>query len=276
MIVVRAETLGVCRGVSRALEMVERTLAETPGVPIFTLGPLIHNPRGVEEFRARGVVPVKDVAEVERGIVVIRSHGIGPEETRRVMESGLTCVDATCPHVRRAQRTVREHSAKGYAAIIVGDAGHGEVQGIRGYADVSFVIDSTAQARSLEIPPKAIVVCQTTFDRTRYNEICAILQKRSPDILVFDTGCSATEKRRESVASLAGRVDAIVVIGGKQSANTRWLYQAALSAGKPAWHVEGAHDIPAEISRYERVGISAGASTPESIIDEVEKALLAM
>lgn len=276
MTVVRADTLGVCRGVSRALEMVERTLEENPGTPIFTLGPLIHNPRVVEEFRARGVVPVKDVGEIDRGIVVIRSHGIGPEETRRVRESGLTCVDATCPHVRRAQRTVREHSARGYAAIIVGDAGHGEVQGIRGYADRSFVIDSAAQARSMEIPPRAIVVCQTTFDRTRYREICAVLRERSPDILVFDTGCSATEKRRESVAALAARVDAIVVIGGKQSANTRWLYQAALSTGRPAWHVEGADDIPAEVSRHERVGLSAGASTPESIIDEVEKALLAM
>ena len=261
---------------SRALELVERTLEENPGVPIYTLGPLIHNTRVVEEFRARGVVPVKDMEGLDRGIVVIRSHGVGPEEKRRVKESGLAVVDATCPHVRRAQRTVRDYAARGYDAIIVGDAEHGEVQGIRGYAVKSTVIDSVGQAEGMEISERSIVVCQTTFDSARYREICAVLRGRKPDILVFDTGCAATEKRRESVASLAGRVDAIVVIGGRQSANTRWLLQAALKTGKPAWHVEGAGDIPVEVAGYARVGISAGASTPESIIDEVEKALLAM
>lgn len=272
----RADTMGVCMGVRRALAIMEEVLEGNPGTPVFTLGPLIHNRRVVEEFRARGVTPVDDPARVDRGILVIRAHGIGPEMRERCRREGLTCVDATCPHVLRIHRTVEEHDGKGYHVVIVGDADHGEVTGIRGYARSASVIATEEEARSIHLPARSIVVSQTTFSRAAYARICAALRRRAPGIEVVDTTCSATEARQESVVRLAAGVEAVLVIGGRESANTRWLYEAARATGKPAWLIEGAEEIPAEVRSFARVGISAGASTPDAAVDEVEKALLSM
>ncbi len=276
MIVVRADTMGVCMGVKRALGIVEGVLAANPGTPIFTLGPLIHNRRVVDEFRARGVVPVEDLAEVREGIVIIRAHGIGPDQLSRCRHMGLRCVDATCPHVQRIHEKVREFNAKGFRAIIVGDAAHGEVKGIRGYARSSSVIATVEEAETVALSSPSIVVSQTTFARAAYMRIAAVLQRRDPGILVFETTCAATETRQESVVRLAAGVEALLVIGGRESANTRWLFEAARATGRPSWQIEGVEDIPAEMRGFARVGISAGASTPDNAVDEVEKALLAM
>jgi 4-hydroxy-3-methylbut-2-en-1-yl diphosphate reductase len=284
MEVLRADTMGVCMGVRRALAIVEKILEESPGVPVATLGPLIHNRRVVEDFRARGVIPVDDPSQVESGILVIRAHGVGPDVRGRCAREGLSCVDATCPHVLRIHRTVRRHDALGFHVIIVGDEGHGEVQGIRGYARDAEVIASEEQARVARLPPRTVVVSQTTFSRAAYGRICDALRSREPSaecaggagVIVFDTTCSATEERQESVARLAAAVEAILVIGGSESANTRWLFEAARATGRPAWRIEGASDIPAEVSRFSRVGISAGASTPDAVVDEVQLALEAM
>jgi 4-hydroxy-3-methylbut-2-en-1-yl diphosphate reductase len=276
MIVRRADTMGVCMGVRRALSMVEDVLRESPGVPVFTLGPLIHNRRVVEEFRARGVVPIEDPSQAAGGVVVIRAHGIGRAERAVCSREGVRCVDATCPHVLRIHRTVEEHDARGYHAIIVGDAGHGEVKGIRGYARRSTVISSEQEARAVALQPPAVVVSQTTFSRAAFAAICEILRARDPGIVVVDTTCQATEQRRQSVVRLAGEVDAILVIGGRESANTRWLFEAARGTGLPSWLIEGASEIPPQARRFERVGISAGASTPDAAVDEVERALRAM
>jgi 4-hydroxy-3-methylbut-2-enyl diphosphate reductase len=256
--------------------MVERTLIENPGIPIFTLGPLIHNPRVVDEFRKRGVTAVDDPSQAPQGIAVIRAHGIGPVEREECVKRGLRLVDATCPHVIKAQEIVRKHAADGFHAVIVGDAGHGEVLGLRGCAGSSSVISTAEEAEGILLPPKCFVVGQSTFKSAVYRGICGILLSRRPDIAVFDTICAATETRQESLRALAKRVDALLVVGGMQSANTRWLFRTALESGKPSWHIEGAADIPEEISQYASVGISAGASTPDVIIGEVETRLLAM
>lgn len=275
MTVIRASTLGTCRGVQRALALVEQTLAEHPGEPVYTLGPLIHNPRVVEEYRRRGVVPVGSLSDVERGIVVIRAHGIGPEERRQCGREGVTCVDATCPDVLRVQELVRDRAARGDGVVIVGDPTHVEVRGIRGYAPDSVVVSTEAEADSVGIAGPCIAVGQTTFPRDRYLRIAGILRSRIPGLEVHETSCPATERRQQSLVELARKVDAIVVVGGKESANTRWLHQVAVSTGRPAWHVEGADDLPPDIGRFAAVGISAGASTPESLIAEVEAALAA-
>lgn len=276
MVVVRADTMGVCMGVKRALDIVEDILAANPGTPVSTLGPLIHNRRVVDEFRARGVVPVEDLAEVREGIVVIRAHGIGPGQLALCRQKGLRCVDATCPHVKRIHEKVREYDAQGFHAIIVGDAVHGEVKGIRGYARSSSVIATVEEAETVALPSPSIVVSQTTFARTAYARIAAVLRRRDPGILVFETTCAATETRQQSVVRLAEGVEALLVIGGRESANTRWLFEAARATGRPSWQIEGAGDIPSEIRGFTRVGISAGASTPDSAVDEVETALLAL
>ena len=276
MTVVRADTMGVCMGVKRALGIVEEVLAANPGTPVYTLGPLIHNRRVVDEFRVRGVVPVEDLSEVHDGIVIIRAHGIGPEQLALCKQEGLRCVDATCPHVRRIHEKVSEFDAKGFHAIIVGDAEHGEVKGIRGYARRSSVIATEEEAETVALPSPSIVVSQTTFARAASLRIAAVLRRRDPGITVFETTCAATERRQESILRLAAGVQALLVIGGRESANTRWLYEAARSTGRPSWQIEGAGDIPPEIRRFARVGISAGASTPDTTVDEVEKVLLSM
>ncbi len=273
MIVVRAETVGVCMGVRRALGIVDQALADNPGVPISTLGPLIHNPRVVEEYSARGVVPVDDPSQVREGIVVALAHGIGPAQREECGRRGLRLIDASCPHVLRIQQTVQDYSKRGFHVLIVGDEHHAEVAGIRAYTTASTVISQEEEAHTVKVPERCIVVSQTTFRQAEYDRICAILRRANPGIMVFDTSCSATEKRQEALLALASKVDALLVIGGKQSANTRWLYQAALTTGKPSWHIEGPEEIPLEITRYARVGVSAGASTPDAIIEEVEKRL---
>jgi 4-hydroxy-3-methylbut-2-enyl diphosphate reductase len=263
-------------GVRRALDIVEKTLRENPRVPVYTLGPLIHNGRVVEEFRARGVIPIEDVARASGGIVVIRAHGIGPGQKKEIESRGLRLIDATCPHVRRVQERVRRSAERGAHVVIVGDAGHGEVKGIRGYAGASTVLSTPEEAEIIELPSPCIVVSQTTFKRAEYGRICRVLESRRPDIEVFETSCESTETRQEGLLKLAEKVDAILVIGGKSSANTRWLYQTAVQTGKPSWHIEGAADIPRGIGRYAVAGISAGASTPDAVIEEVENRLRAL
>jgi 4-hydroxy-3-methylbut-2-enyl diphosphate reductase len=276
MIVLRADTLGVCRGVRRALAIVEQAIAENPGTPMYTLGPLIHNPRVVEEFKTRGVVPIDDVSQAREGLVIVSAHGIGPGLAEECESRGVRVIDATCPDVRRIQRMVREYSTQGCHVLIVGDENHREVIGIRGWAAGSSVVASVEEAERVELPAECIVVGQTTFKRAEYRAICEVLTRRRPGLTVFDTSCASTETRQRSLLSLSERVEALIVVGGKESANTRWLYQTALQTGKPSWHIEGAAEIPAELSGCGSVGISAGASTPDEVIDEVEESLLAL
>jgi 4-hydroxy-3-methylbut-2-enyl diphosphate reductase len=230
----------------------------------------------VDEYRRRGVLPVGSISEVARGIVIIRAHGIGPEERRQCARDGVTCVDATCPDVLRVQDLVRDQATRGDGVVIVGDPSHVEVKGIRGYAPGSVVVSTEEGAEAVALSAPCIAVGQTTFPRDRFLRIAEILRRSIPGLDVRETSCPATERRQQSLVDLAGRVEAIVVVGGKESANTRWLHQVAVGTGRPAWHVEGAADLPPQIGRFRTVGISAGASTPESLIAEVEAALAAM
>ncbi len=276
MTVIRAEKLGLCTGVRRALRMAEEALAENPGLPLYSLGPLIHKSRVGEELGARGLTPVDDLSAVKEGIVIIRAHGVGPRERVACRQPGVRCIDATCPKVLRIQEMVRRYDDEGYLVVIAGDPAHGEVKGIRGFARRSVVVESVAEAEKVPLGGPVVVVSQTTLPRSRYAGICRALKSRDPGVLVQDTSCVATETRQESIARLAARVDALLVIGGKESANTRWLFQSAVATGRPAWHIEGASELPPGIGGFARVGISAGASTPDRIIDEVEGALRAL
>jgi len=254
---------------------VDDALAAVPGAPMYSLGPLIHNPRVVEEYRQRGVTCVQDVPAVESGTVIIPAHGAGPAERAACRERGLAIVDATCPRVARIQELAAGHDARGYGVIVVGDAGHGEVKGIRAHAAVSLAVSRVEEAEAADLSGRPwLVVSQTTFRRAEFALICRALESRSADLLVRDTGCSATEERQKSLLRLAPEVEALLVIGGRQSANTRWLYETARETGRPSWLIEGAHELPEGLSAYGVIGISAGASTPDVIVDEVEAALL--
>lgn len=265
----------MCGGVHRALTVVDRALEDPAAVPVHTLGELVHNSKVVEEYRARGVVPVNDPAEVASGTIVIRTHGVGPEMHAACERPGVRCVDATCPNVLTIQRLVRERHAQGWSVIVVGDARHDEVRGIAGYAPGCRIVGSAEEAGAATLAGRLFVVGQTTLARSEYERVCAVLRSRSPDLEAADTTCPSTEARRDSLLRLAAEVDALLIVGSAESANARWLHRAAVATGRPSWLIDGAEAIPAEVRSFGSVGLSASASTPDYLIDEVERALLA-
>ena len=273
--VVKADEMGFCLGVRRAVGTLEDAVASSEGA-VYTLGPIIHNPQVIRQFADRGVKVAESPEEIPEGsTVVIRAHGI-PLSLREQMEKrNLKILDGTCPRVIASQKTVKKYDKKGYNVIIVGDANHGEIKGLAGYASHPYVISSPAEAEALTLTGQTMVICQTTIKQDEFDQVCTILKKKTPNLKIFNSICSATSDRQEALKALCGRVDACLIIGGKNSANTQRLYMTALETGIPAWHIEGVGELPVEIGEYETVGISAGASTPDAVIREVEAALLA-
>jgi 4-hydroxy-3-methylbut-2-enyl diphosphate reductase len=281
MLVKRAAVLGRCMGVRRAVELAQDTAERERGPRgeprvIYTLGPLIHNPQAVKELADKGVVALSE-AELDDRVagraVVIRAHGVPPELRERLVSLGARVVDATCPRVLASQRRARDFALRGYSVVIAGDAGHGEVTGIAGYAPGAAVVGGPDEARALELHGPVALIAQTTIKREEYEAIRDALAERFPDLEVVDSICPCTGERLAALEDLAAEVDAIVVVGGRNSANTARLYSSALTLGKAAWLVETAAELPPEAFAYERVGLTAGASTPESLIDEVEASL---
>ena len=294
MIVRRASVMGRCMGVKRAVDLALVAAAGEAGRGVFTLGPLIHNPQALAELEAKGVRQLSE-AEVESGCapdltgrtLVIRAHGVPPAERAKLLALGARIVDATCPRVLASQRKAAAYAAKGWRVVIAGDAGHGEVVGIAAQAPGAIVIGGpeeaewacvsgalAAAAREGKPVPLALIA-QTTIRKKEYEAIRAVLAERFPILEVVDSICPCTEDRLASLARLAGEVEAVIVVGGRNSANATRLASSAVELGKPAWLVETAAELPEEIRGYASVGISAGTSTPERLIDEVEAALLA-
>jgi 4-hydroxy-3-methylbut-2-enyl diphosphate reductase len=241
--------------------------------PVHTLGPLIHNRLVLEELEKKGVTQIDSVEEIEEGTVIVRAHGIKPEVRKQLEGKGVTLVDATCPLVQKSQEIVETYSQRGYHIIIVGDKNHGEVQGLAGFAQRYTVISTPEEAQIISLPSKVLVIGQTTIRREEYHRIAEIIKSRGQDVEIHDSICDSVEKRQKALRSLAAEVDALLVIGGKNSANTKNLFRSAQQLNKPVWHIESADEIPQEITRYERIGLSAGASTPDWVIDEIEVAL---
>jgi len=289
--VVRASVYGFCMGVRKA---VEKSLQEAernqtnPEVSrkVYTMGPLIHNPDVLAMLAGRGIGILEESLLPDRldgSTVVIRAHGVAPALVRKLEERGALVVDATCPRVRMSQMKAAAYSNQGYTVILAGEANHGELIGIAGYAPECLIVSTPQEAadtakRLLNVLPSARValIGQTTLTREEYKGIALELETHFPVIEVFDSICKATADRQSALAALCGECDAIVVVGGKNSANTKRLYSSALSLGKPAWHVEGVAGLPEGLGSYKKIGLTAGASTPDWIIDEVESHLLSM
>jgi (E)-4-hydroxy-3-methyl-but-2-enyl pyrophosphate reductase len=270
-----AETAGFCMGVRRAVDLV-LDLAQHKGLKtIYTYGPLIHNPQTVELLKSRGIIPVSGLEEIPPGeaglTIIIRAHGISPQERQGIKAKGLKIIDATCPKVGRVQAIIKKHAAHDFTILIIGDAQHPEVNGLLGYAyGKGLVINHPADVRQLPPLDKVCVVAQTTQSVDEYQHIVAEIRQRFPAAVIFDTICDSTEKRQLEVKSLAEAMDAMIIVGGKNSANTQRL--AALSAlqGAPTFQVETANELIAEnLQPFKNIGISAGASTPNWIIDGV-------
>jgi 4-hydroxy-3-methylbut-2-en-1-yl diphosphate reductase len=269
--VILSPHMGYCFGVKRAMRLIDDGLARGE-TAIRTIGDVIHNPQAVERLRARGVLPVSSLDEIEEGqTLVIRAHGVDPAIIESARRRGIRIIDTTCPFVQRAQNYVRRIAEEGRRVIVIGDPSHPEVQGISAQAGGgAFIVQSPSQTEDLPPIEAAGVVIQTTFSRERAMEIVARLQERIDDLRVYDTICQATELRREATGELAADVDMILVVGGKGSSNTKRLYQMCLEERIPARFIETADEIdPSWFDRRERVGVTTGTSTPDWIIEEV-------
>ncbi len=261
-------------GVRRAMNIVLDAAHRKSG-SICTLGPLIHNRHVVELLQSKGVRVIDDVSEVGDSTVVIRAHGIPPEVRAELERNGARVRDATCPHVRKVQSIVKKRAAEGYRILIVGDPGHAEVEGLLGYADgKGVVISSVSELDALGDMDKVCVVAQTTQNAQTFQEISREAARRYRDCIVFDTLCNSTHERQEEVRELAKQADAIVVVGGYNSANTNRLADIARATGVPTFHVESADELSdVAIDRFRNVAVTAGASTPNWLIQGVVEAI---
>lgn len=269
MKIVVAKTAGFCMGVRRAVDMVLDASNLSQG-PIYTYGPLIHNPQVLRMLEEKNIFKIEKIPAKGTGIVLVRAHGVPPEDEKALKDAGFTVINATCPRVVRVQVIINKFSGKGYSTIIIGDEKHPEVIGLLGYAKGNgHTITSMAQLSELPKFKNAVVVAQTTQNTAFYEEIKSWCKVNTPHYKIFDTICGSTEKRQAEIRELSNSSDAVIVVGGKQSGNTKRLAQIASQTGKPAVHIEDASDIDYDtLSTAKSVAITAGASTPNWIINE--------
>ena len=296
MKVIRAEILGFCMGVRRAVEMAWKASA-AGNTGVYSLGPLIHNPGVLKSLEERGIKVLKEgevsfrpqVSGRENPTVIIRAHGISPKYETELVKQGFHVLDATCPHVKQSQKKARSFAEKGYRIFLAGEENHGEIAGIRGYTEqpgrpsCCYVVGNPKEAEKAaeelfrrEPDAKTALIAQTTINMNEYMAIAESLRRFFPAIEIVETICAATADRQKALRELCVQVDAVIVAGGRESANTRRLLSLAVELGKPAWLVEAAGEIPAEAGAYKTIGLSAGASTPDRLVDEIEEALRAL
>jgi small subunit ribosomal protein S1 len=268
-----AEQAGYCYGVERALRLTSEA-AERERKPIFTLGPIIHNPQVVEEFEAKGVRQAASVDDVDEGTIIVRTHGVGPDIIERARSKGLSTVDATCPFVAKAQQRAAELVRDGYNLVIIGEKEHPEVVGILAHArGKATVVEKAEDAYKIRRARVGVVV-QTTQSVENLRQVVGVLTAAAAEIKIFNTICNATTKRQESAKKLAEEVEMMIVVGGKNSANTSRLYKICRDTGTATYHIETARELdPAWVKHAEVVGVTAGASTPEWLLHEVIKKL---
>ena len=266
-------TAGFCFGVRRAVRIVMDALREADG-PVYTLGPLIHNPQMVDRMEDMGAKVIGPDDDLPPGVVVLRSHGVPPEIEEKVRAKGHKILDATCPFVHNAQMYARSLGEEGYRVIIVGKAGHEEVEGILGYTEGADVVWEPEEVESLGSPEKVGVVAQTTTPFDVFSSVVRELMRRTRHIKVYNTICDSTSKRQEETADLARRADVMVIVGGRNSANTTRLAELCRRLGKPTYHIETAGELRREwVEGASLVGVSAGASTPDWLIEEAMEKL---
>ena len=265
-----AKYLGFCYGVKRAIKIAR----ENAGDKCCTLGPIIHNPQMVERLRAEGVDAAENLSDIDEGTVIIRSHGVGPKVYEEIKAKGLKIVDATCPHVKKAQLSARDLVNQGYNVVIVGEKNHPEVKSIFEWAaQRTTIIETVAEAENFASCKKLGIVSQTTVSSEHFEKIVLQLLRKSGDIKILRTICTATDQRQRAAMELAEKVDVMLVVGGRNSANTTKLAKLCEKKCK-TYHIETSDEISQDwFADSEKVGITAGASTPDWIIKAVEEKL---
>ena len=273
-----AKTAGFCFGVKRAVDTVYTQIKSQNGEKIYTYGPIIHNDEVIKDLERQGVTVLNSQKELENlseGTVIIRSHGVPKYVCELLDEKGIRYVDATCPFVKKIHKIVQEESAKGSHIIIIGNDTHPEVEGIRGWAgeDVT-VIQNAQEAEAFElndVKQKVCVVSQTTFNYNKFKELVEIITEKRYDIIVLNTICNATKERQEEARDIASRVEAMIIIGDKKSSNTQKLFEICSNACADTYYIQTLDDLNGnQLRSVETVGITAGASTPNNIIEEVQ------
>lgn len=266
MRIIVAKGSGFCFGVKRALELVEKALGEGKG-PFYILGPLIHNPQVVERLSRGGLKVIDNLKGIKGGVFVIRSHGLPSATIELVKKKKLKIVDATCPYVKRAQERARELETKGYQLVIVGDRGHPEVESMA--SEKSLILQRPSQVEEMKPYKRIGIVAQTTQSLENFKEIVKRLRSKTKELKVHTTICSAVSRQQKSTRELARKADLMLIIGGRNSANTKRLFQISKGVTE-TYHIEKADEIDKRwLKDKEIIGISGGASTPEWLIGEV-------
>jgi (E)-4-hydroxy-3-methyl-but-2-enyl pyrophosphate reductase len=268
----KAVHAGYCWGVERALDIVNQTADTHKDVPVRTLGPIIHNPQVVQSLDDKGVHSIDSLDQMpEGGTVIIRTHGVAPEVYEEAETKSLTIVDATCPLVTLVQNKAKQLVNEGYHLVIFGNPNHPEVIGTLGHAGgKATVIEKPEDARTAKLPKKVGVVVQTTQETELVSELLSYLASRCKEIKVFNTICNPTIERQDAARELARDVQLMIVVGGKNSSNTRHLADVCREEGATTYHIEEATEVePAWFTGVHEIGVTAGASTPGWLMDQV-------
>jgi len=284
MQIIKADILGFCFGVRRAVELAQNAILENPNKNIYSLGPLIHNEIVLNELSNKGlkIIEEKDIEKLFQGdIVLIRAHGTSPDIFSKLENRNCTIIDATCPRVKKSQNIVKKQTAEKDFIIFTGDKNHGEVKSIEGCGKRNFILvqNKTEVENFFENNPSVnantsiLLMSQTTFSESEFNLISQYICKKNPDTEINNTICSATKERQEALIELCKKVEGVIVIGGKTSANSKRLYQIAKDNCNKAAFIQSADEIPQDFLNLSSIGITAGASTPDTTIQEVQKAL---
>lgn len=272
-----AEEAGFCFGVKRAMKMTERVVAQGcgEGEKVYTFGPLIHNPQVIDRLKEKGVAVADDLKDIENGTVIVRTHGVAPQRMEELKQRVDHVIDATCPYVTKSQSYASQLHKEGYHVLIVGDQNHPEIKGVIGFINQNYtVIKTVEEAEQLKFYPKLGVIAQTTFNVGKFNAILSKLSDKANEVRIFNTICDDTFVRQRSAAELASQADVMIIVGGRNSANTNKLVEICRSIQPRTYHLEEVQEIEKiDFQNVESVGITTGASTPDWIIADVVERL---
>ncbi|WP_312906930.1 bifunctional 4-hydroxy-3-methylbut-2-enyl diphosphate reductase/30S ribosomal protein S1 [Tissierella praeacuta] len=270
MEIIIADNAGFCFGVKRAVDITTTELLNSNN-NIYSLGPLIHNPQVVKSFEEKGLKTIDEIEEIKNGRVIIRSHGVSKSIIDKISDMSLDIIDSTCPYVKSVHKRVEEYQNQGYNIVIIGDASHPEIIGINGWCkNQAFIVNSLEEARNLSKMDKICVVSQTTNTQEKFETLSKIIKEKGNKVEIFNTICNATNLRQESCKEVSSKVDAMIVIGGYHSSNTNKLVEISKKYCKNVYHIETSKELPLQVlSKFNKIGITAGASTPDWIIKEV-------
>ena len=271
--VILAKSAGFCFGVKRAMDTVYE---QTGKKNVYTFGPIIHNEEVVKDLEKKGVFVINTMEELDditEGTVIIRSHGVSSAVYEALQKKGVEIVDATCPFVLKIHNIVKQESANGKQIVIIGNEKHPEVEGIMGWSKTQVhVVDTVEKAQNLQLDPQreVCIVSQTTFNYNKFKELVEIISEKGYNIIIRNTICNATEERQTEAREIAKRVDAMIVVGGSSSSNTRKLYEICKNECKDTYYIQTLNDLDmTSLGKADCIGITAGASTPNNIIQEV-------